>query len=282
MTADTFFCLEKYDSCCFTGHRVLPKSEEDRNILRDKLRSTIAQLAKEGIYRFYAGGARGFDSMAAMAVLEMKAYFPQIQLYLALPYPVLSMLTSSMAAYALARLRFRGRNVIFLLLISTMMIPGYVTLIPNFAIMVKLKLLNSHWALILRSALSGSATSIFLFRQFFLSIPRDLENAAIVDGCSWPGVFFRIIMPNSKPAIATVIILSFRSTWNSFLWPQLVLQTDRLWTWTLALKILSESETNQAVLLAGSVISILPILIIYLACQKYFVNSQVSAGFGGT
>lgn len=203
-------------------------------------------------------------------------------LYLAIVIPVLSMLTSSMAAYALARLRFRGRNVIFLLLISTMMIPGYVTLIPNFAIMVKLKLLNSHWALILRSALSGSATSIFLFRQFFLSIPRDLENAAIVDGCSWPGVFFRIIMPNSKPAIATAIILSFRSTWNSFLWPQLVLQTDRLWTWTLALKILSESETNQAVLLAGSVISILPILIIYLACQKYFVNSQVSAGFGGT
>ena len=203
-------------------------------------------------------------------------------LYLAIVIPVLSMLTSSMAAYALARLRFRGRNVIFLLLISTMMIPGYVTLIPNFAIMVKLKLLNSHWALILRSALSGSATSIFLFRQFFLSIPRDLENAAIVDGCSWPGVFFRIIMPNSKPAIATVIILSFRSTWNSFLWQQLVLQTDRLWTWTLALKILSESETNQAVLLAGSVISILPILIIYLACQKYFVNSQVSAGFGGT
>ena len=203
-------------------------------------------------------------------------------LYLAIVIPVLSMLTSSMAAYALARLRFRGRNVIFLLLISTMMIPGYVTLIPNFAIMVKLKLLNSHWALILRSALSGSATSIFLFRQFFLSIPRDLENAAIVDGCSWPGVFFRIIMPNSKPAIATVIILSFRSTWNSFLWPQLVLQTDRLWTWTLALKILSESETNQAVLLAGSVISMLPVLIIYLACQKYFVNSQVSAGFGGT
>ena len=203
-------------------------------------------------------------------------------LYLAIVIPVLSMLTSSMAAYALARLRFRGRNVVFLLLISTMMIPGYVTLIPNFAIMVKLKLLNSHWALILRSALSGSATSIFLFRQFFLSIPRDLENAAIVDGCSWPGVFFRIIMPNSKPAIATVIILSFRSTWNSFLWPQLVLQTDRLWTWTLALKILSESETNQAVLLAGSVISILPILIIYLACQKYFVNSQVSAGFGGS
>lgn len=203
-------------------------------------------------------------------------------LYLAIVIPLLSMLTSSMAAYALARLEFKGRNVIFILLISTMMIPGYVTLIPNFAIMVKLKMLNSHMALILRSALSGSATSIFLFRQYFLSIPRDLENAAIIDGCSWRGVFFRIILPNSKPAIATVIILTFRGTWNAFLWPQLVLQDDRLWTWTLALKVLSEFETNQTVLLAGSVISIAPVLIIYLLCQKYFVNAQVNAGFGGT
>ena len=202
-------------------------------------------------------------------------------LYLSILIPLLSMLTSSMAAYALARLEFRGRNVVFLLLISTMMIPGYVTLIPNFAIMVKLKLLNSHMALILRSALSGSATSIFLFRQFFLSIPRDLENAAIIDGCSWRSVFFRIILPNSKPAIAMVIILSFRETWNAFLWPQLVLQDDRLWTWTLALKVLSEFETNQSVLLAGAVISIVPVLVIYILCQKYFVNSQVNAGFGG-
>ena len=202
-------------------------------------------------------------------------------LYLSILIPLLSMLTSSMAAYALARLEFRGRNVVFLLLISTMMIPCYVTLIPNFAIMVKLKLLNSHMALILRSALSGSATSIFLFRQFFLSIPRDLENAAIIDGCSWRSVFFRIILPNSKPAIATVIILSFRETWNAFLWPQLVLQDDRLWTWTLALKVLSEFETNQSVLLAGAVISIVPVLVIYILCQKYFVNSQVNAGFGG-
>ncbi len=202
-------------------------------------------------------------------------------LYLSILIPLLSMLTSSLAAYALARLDFKGRNLVFLLLISTMMIPGYVTLIPNFAIMVKLRLLNSHLALILRSALSGSATSIFLFRQYFLSIPRDLENAAIIDGCSWRGVFFRIILPNSKPAIATVVILSFRETWNAFLWPQLVLQDDKLWTWTLALKVLSEFETNQSVLLAGAVISIVPVLIIYILCQKYFVNSQVNAGFGG-
>ncbi|MEG2251492.1 MAG: carbohydrate ABC transporter permease, partial [Clostridia bacterium] len=151
-------------------------------------------------------------------------------LYLSILIPFLSMLTSSMAAYSLARLHFRGRNVVFILLISTMMIPGYVTLIPNFAIMVKLQLLNSHFALILRDALSGSATAIFLFRQYFLSIPRDLENAAIIDGCSWPGVFFKIILPNSKPAIATGMILTCRATWNAFLGPQIILQEDRLWT----------------------------------------------------
>lgn len=203
-------------------------------------------------------------------------------LYLAIVIPILSLLVSSMAAFALARLKFKGSKIIFILLISTMMIPSYVTLIPNFAIMVKLGLLNSHWALILRSALSGSATAIFLFRQYFLSIPKDLENAAIIDGCSWTGVFFRIILPNSKPVIASVAIITFRSTWNAYLWPSLILQKEELWTWTLGLKLLSEWETSQAVLMAGAVISILPILIIYIIFQKYFVNSQMSSGFTGT
>lgn len=202
-------------------------------------------------------------------------------LYLAIVIPFLSMLVSSMAAYALARLRFKGSNIVFLLLISTMMIPSYVTLIPNFAIMVRLGLLNSHWALILRSALAGSATAIFLFRQYFLSIPRDLENAAIIDGCSWAGVFFRIILPNSKPILASVAILTFRGTWNAYLWPSLIIQEERLWTWTLGLKLLSEWETRQSVLMAGSVISILPILIIYIIFQKNFVNSQIGSGFSG-
>ncbi len=203
-------------------------------------------------------------------------------LYLAVIIPILSMLVSSMAAFALARIRFKGKNIVFILLISTMMIPSYVTLIPNFAIMVKLGLLNNHLALILRSSLSGSATAIFLFRQYFLTIPRDLENAAIIDGCSWGSVFFRIILPNSKPVISSVIILSFRSTWNAYLWPSIILQNDKLWTWTLGLKVLSGFETSPGILMAGAVISLLPILIIYVIFQKYFVNSQVSSGFAGT
>ncbi|MEG1805897.1 MAG: carbohydrate ABC transporter permease [Clostridia bacterium] len=164
--------------------------------------------------------------------------------------PCLSMIVASLAAFALARLKFKGSNIVFLLLISTV--------------------------------LGGNGVCLFLFRQYFLSIPRDLENAAIIDGCSWPGVFFRIILPNSKPVLATVAILTFRSTWNSYLWPSLVLQSDKLWTWTLGLKILSDWEMSQAVLMAGAVISILPILIIYVIFQKYFTNSQVGSGFAGT
>ncbi|NMA05878.1 MAG: carbohydrate ABC transporter permease [Acholeplasmataceae bacterium] len=202
-------------------------------------------------------------------------------LYLAIVIPFISMFLSSMGAYAIARLDFRGKNIIFILLISTMMIPSHVTLIPNFAIMVKLGLLNTHSAIILRSALSGSAAALFLFRQYFLSIPKDLENAAIMDGCSWAGVYFRIVLPNSKPVIATVIILSFRETWNAFLWPSIILQKEKLWTWTLGLKILSEFETNQAIMMAGAVISILPIVLIYIFFQKYFTNSQIGSGFTG-
>ncbi|MEG2014233.1 MAG: carbohydrate ABC transporter permease [Clostridia bacterium] len=218
---------------------------------------------------------------------ELNRFYPVGQmvfngLYLSIVIPLFSMIVSSMAAYALARLEFKGKNVVFMLLISTMMIPSYVTLIPNFMIMVNLHLIDTHWALILRSGLSGSATAIFLFRQYFLSIPKDLENAAIIDGCSWFGVFFRVVIPNSKPVLATVAILTFRSTWNAYLWPSLVLNTPELMTWTLGLKLLSDADAEQALLIAGSAISILPILIIYIFFQKYFTNSQVGTGFAGT
>ena len=203
-------------------------------------------------------------------------------LYLAIVIPVLSMLTSSMAAYALARLRFRGRNVIFLLLISTMMIPGYVTLIPNFAIMVKLKLLNSHWALILRSALSGSATSIFLFRQFFLSIPRDLENAAIVDGCSHFRIWAQIFMPLTKPIIATLAVFQFQSSYNDFLGPVIYISSDVKFTVQMGLNSFRNSfSTRYDLIMAGSIMSLIPVVILFICCQKYIVRGIVMGGVKG-
>lgn len=201
---------------------------------------------------------------------------------LSIAIPVAMIAVASLTAYALTRLRFRGRNVLFLAFVATMMIPSHVTLIPNYKIIIDMHLANTYLALFLSSMFTGAnAFNIFFFRQFFLSFPKDLENAAIIDGCSRFGVFLRVILPNAKPAIATTAILSFRSVWNSFLWPMLVITDyDRL-TLTVGLKYLKEWETNWAVLLAGATISIVPILIVFFAFQRQFVASTMNTGFGG-
>lgn len=202
--------------------------------------------------------------------------------FLSITIPLCMMFIGSMAAFSLSRLRFKGRDTIFILLISTMMIPSYVTLIPNFAIISKLGLRDNYIALFVHGMFTGmNATVIFFFRQYFLSIPRDLENAAIIDGCSWVGVFFKIVLPNSKPVIATMIIITFRSIWNSFLWPVIVLDTYEKMTITVGLKYLSEFTSNWGELMAGSTISILPMIIVYVTFQKYFISSNISSGFGG-
>ena len=201
---------------------------------------------------------------------------------LSIAIPVAMIAVASLTAYALTRLQFRGRNVLFLAFVATMMIPSHVTLIPNYKIIIDMHLANTYLALFLSSMFTGAnAFNIFFFRQFFLSFPKDLENAAIIDGCSRFGVFLRVILPNSNPAIATTAILSFRSVWNSFLWPMLVITDyDRL-TLTVGLKYLKEWETNWAVLLAGATISIVPILIVFFAFQRQFVASTMNTGFGG-
>lgn len=201
---------------------------------------------------------------------------------LSVTIPVAMIAVASLTAYALTRLQFRGRNVLFLAFVATMMIPSHVTLIPNYKIIIDMHLANTYLALFLSSMFTGAnAFNIFFFRQFFLSFPKDIENAAIIDGCSRFGVFLRVILPNAKPAIATTAILSFRSVWNSFLWPMLVITDyDRL-TLTVGLKYLKEWETNWAVLLAGATISIVPILIVFFAFQRQFVASTMNTGFGG-
>ena len=201
---------------------------------------------------------------------------------LSIAIPVAMIAVASLTAYALTRLQFRGRNVLFLAFVATMMIPSHVTLIPNYKIIIDMHLANTYLALFLSSMFTGAnAFNIFFFRQFFLSFPKDLENAAIIDGCSRFGVFLRVILPNAKPAIATTAILSFRSVWNSFLWPMLVITDyDRL-TLTVGLKYLKEWETNWAVLVAGATISIVPILIVFFAFQRQFVASTMNTGFGG-
>lgn len=203
--------------------------------------------------------------------------------FLAVAIPLCMIAVASLTAYALTRLNFKGRNVIFMAFVATMMVPSHVTLIPNYKTIVDFKLLDTYLALFLTSIFTASnAFNIFFFRQFFLSIPKDLENAAIIDGCSRFRVFFSIFLPNSKPAIATTAILSFRNVWNAFLMPMLVLNDYDKLTLTVGLKYLKEWEPNWGVLLAGACLSILPIVIIFLVFQKYFMHSNVNAGFGGT
>ena len=196
--------------------------------------------------------------------------------------PLAMIIVASFTSYALARLEFKGRNLLFLLFIATMMVPGHVTLIPNYKIIVDMKLTNSYMAMLLPSVFTAAnAFNIFFFRQYFLSIPKDLENAAVIDGCSRVGVFLRIIMPNAKPAIATTAILSFRSVWNNFLWPMLVINDYDKMTLTVGLKYLKEWEPNWAVLLAGATISTVPIILIYIVLQKQFMSANLGSGFGG-
>lgn len=203
-------------------------------------------------------------------------------LYLSIAIPITMILVASLTSYALTRLRFRGRNVLFLAFVATMMIPSHVVLIPNYKTIVDLNLYNTFTALFLTSMFTASnAFNIFFFRQFFLTIPKDLENAAIIDGCPHIQVFFRIILPNSKPAIATTAILSFRSVWNQFLWPMIVINDYDKMTLTVGLKYLKDWEPNWAVLLAGAAISIIPIIIVFLVFQKQFMSSTMNSGFGG-
>jgi multiple sugar transport system permease protein len=188
--------------------------------------------------------------------------------------------TSALAAYAFARLRFPGRDALFLMYLATLMIPGQVTIIPNFILMRYLGWINTYQGLIIPTAFTAFGT--FLLRQYFLSIPRELEESARVDGASFFQVWWRIIMPLASPAVATLGVFSFMGAWNSFLWPYIMVSTSDMRTLPVALRSLqSEYGTEWGMMMAGSLIAMLPMLIIFLFAQRYFVRGIATTGFGG-
>lgn len=197
--------------------------------------------------------------------------------------PFLQIVLASMAAYSFARLNFKGKNIIFLMLLGTLMLPGHVTLIPNFIIMRILHWIDKYVAMIIPSLVnSQNIFNIFFLRQFFLSIPRELEDAAIIDGCSRFRVFLNVIIPNSKPALATVAILSFNNKWNEFLWPMIVMNTYEKLPIQVGLSYLQQAiSTNWGVVVAGSTIAIIPTIVVFLVFQKFFIKTIVNTGLGG-
>jgi multiple sugar transport system permease protein len=192
----------------------------------------------------------------------------------------LQLLTCSMAAYAFARMRFPGRDLLFLVYLITLMVPAQVTMVPLFILMRVLGLTNSYAGLILPGV--TSAFGVFLLRQFFLTIPRDLEEAAFLDGASHWTVFWRVVLPLSRPGLAALTIFSFMSSWNSFLWPLLITTDQQLMTLPLGLSTLQGQYTtvwNQ--IMAGTVISIVPIIVVYLLAQRHFVEGMTLSGLKG-
>ena len=192
----------------------------------------------------------------------------------------LQILTSAMAAYAFARIRFRGRDALFVLYLATLMVPFQVTVVPLFIEMRYLGLVDTYPGLILPAVASAFGT--FLLRQAFLGLPRELEEAAFVDGASHWTVFWRVALPNVRPALAAFGIFAFMASWNSFLWPLVIVSSEELMTLPLGLANLhGQYSTQWNLVMAGATISVVPILAVYLAAQKYIVEGVAMSGIKG-
>jgi len=199
---------------------------------------------------------------------------------IALLITVGQLITCSMAGYAFARIKFPGRDFLFVLFLITMMVPATVTMIPNFILMSKFGWVNTHPGLIIPALASAFGT--FLMRQFFLSFPSDLEDAAKLDGCNPFAFYWRILLPNSKPIMATLGVMTFQWVWNDFQWPLIMINTESKRTLQVGLSyLLNENYINWPVLMAGSVITILPVIILFFFAQKNFVESIKLSGLKG-
>lgn len=184
----------------------------------------------------------------------------------------------SMVGYALAKMNFAGKKILFTLVMLTLMVPGVVTLVPMFVLVSNLGLVNTYPALIL-PFLAGPL-GVFLMRQFMLGIPDALIEAARIDGAGEFRVFFRIVLPQCGPPIATLAILTFLGSWNNFLWPLVVAQSDKMYTLPVALSLYSvgSNGTYYGLLMAGSVLVVTPILLLFLLLQRYFVQGIAMTG----
>jgi multiple sugar transport system permease protein len=187
---------------------------------------------------------------------------------------------ASLAGYAFARMRFRGSNVLLALMLATLVIPFQITMIPTFLLMKDLGLIDSLGALIVPSLVTPFA--VFLLRQFFLSLPREIEEAAWIDGCSRLRTLWVIVIPLARPALGTVAVLTFLTTWNDLAWPLIAINSDHSYTLQLGLTTFQgQHRTQWAAVMAGNVITVLPVLLAFLAAQRTFIQSLTSSGVKG-
>ncbi len=193
-------------------------------------------------------------------------------------------LSAAVVAYGFARLRFPGRDFLFGVVLATIMLPGIVTLVPMYIIFQKIRWVNTFLPLIVPAYFGGGAFFIFLFRQFFMTIPMELTDAAKIDGCSDLGIFRSVMMPLAKPGIAAAAIFSFIANWNDFMGPLIYLNSEDKRTLTLGLRdfiVVSAQRTQFQYLMAVSTVTVLPVIVIFFVAQKYFIQGVIMSGVKG-
>ena len=193
---------------------------------------------------------------------------------------ILQLVTSSFAAYALAKLEFKGRDTIFMMYVLTIAIPWQVYMVPQFIMMTNVGLTDSHLGIILMHAFT--ATGVFLMRQFFMGVPTELLEAARIDGLSEYGIWAKLMLPLSKPAIATLCITSFTFEWNDFMGPLIYLSTTNKKTIQLMLRMFNtQYSSNYAQIMAAATVALVPVLILFVFLQRYFVEGIATSGIKG-
>jgi multiple sugar transport system permease protein len=200
--------------------------------------------------------------------------------YLSVVITFLQLLTGSFAAYGFSKVRFPGRDLLFLLYIATIAVPWQAYMVPQYIIMHQAGLTNTHLSIILLQAFG--AFGVFLMRQYYMSIPDELCEAARIDGLSEYGIWWRIMLPLSKPALASLALLTFVNTWNDYMGPFIYLTSNELWTVQLGLRsFVGMYSVDYAMIMTGAVVSVLPILVIFLFGQRYFIQGIATSGLKG-
>ncbi|GGR82956.1 sugar ABC transporter permease [Micromonospora fulviviridis] len=221
----------------------------------------------------------GYDQIVNNTANPVLRWFVNSMLAASL-HTLLVLVTASMAGYALARLRFRGRKLSFALIVGTLFLPPTSLIIPNFIIADRLGWLDTLTVVVVPGA--ASAFGVFFLRQFFLSIPAELEEAAVLDGANHWQVFTRVLLPLSKPALATLAVLSFLANWNDFLWPVYVLFSPERLTLPAGLGLLQGAYvTDYPVIMAGAVLASLPVLILFVLAQRHIIQGVSRSGLKG-
>jgi len=197
-----------------------------------------------------------------------------------------TLITASLVAYSFARFDYRGRDVLFMITLSTMMLPAQVTLIPQFVLFYKLGWVNTHLPLWVPHWFGGGAFAIFLMRQFFLTLPRDLDEAALIDGAGYFRIFWSILLPLCKPVLATLAIITIIASWSDFLGPLIYLNTPEKFTVSVRLQFFNAvpevgGEPMQHLLMAACVMSMVPIILMFFFGQRFFVQGIVMSGIKG-